>query len=229
MCGGQRSVTDVFFNHSLTLLVSKKSLTVPGAMHLARRGLTGLHVAGILLLLASQCWDYRHIMHASLLMWMPGIQTPVLKLRWSVLYWLCHLPSPSQIIVKVKELAEMDFIICLFHKLIGSGWHSHVMSIALFKKVEIKISRMMVNYLKSQYKRENYRSVKIWLTYSEILFYWKNYFFFITIVLSSICYISEDILGVLYGFLIVITLGYYCCIFDRWENFNLEKCWLLLS
>lgn len=36
-----------------------------------------------------------------------------------------------------------------------------VMSIALFKKVEVKISRMTVNYLKSQYKRENNLSVKI--------------------------------------------------------------------
>lgn len=90
----------------------------------------------------------------SFLVWMPGIQVQVLKLWWSVLYWLCHFPSPSQIIFKVKVLAEMYFIIYLFYELIGSEWHSCVMSIALFKKSRSKISRMMVNYLKSQYKRE---------------------------------------------------------------------------
>lgn len=37
---------------------------IPGAMHLARLRLAGLHVAGTLLLLASHCWSYRHILHA---------------------------------------------------------------------------------------------------------------------------------------------------------------------
>lgn len=56
----------VFFYHSLPYFFEKRSLIVPGAMHLARLVLTGLHVTGILLLLASQCWDYRHILHAQL-------------------------------------------------------------------------------------------------------------------------------------------------------------------
>lgn len=32
-------------------------------LYLARLSLAGLHVTGILLLLAPQCWDYRHILY----------------------------------------------------------------------------------------------------------------------------------------------------------------------
>lgn len=129
----------VFFNHSLPYFFEKRSLIVPGAMYLARLGLTGCMLQGSFCYWLPSAGITGTFCMPSLLMWMPGIQTQVLKLRWSVLYWLCHLRSPSQIIVKVKVLAETYFSIYLFHKLIGSGWHSCViMSIALFKKSRSK-------------------------------------------------------------------------------------------